>query len=239
MRRGDVSKWSHCMDCKYRLKWYDNVPIVSWLWLKGRCRKCGKGIGGWEIWSEVMGGVIFAVMGVRWWMNGAGLVGGELVRWGLMSGLMMVLLVGLMVLLVSDARWGRLPVKYLTFCAICAILYVATREWGVFSVVRIWDYLGALMMLSGVYYLLYKLSRERWVGSGDWLLCMPLALVLGNFWLAFFCLFLANLMGSIVMVPMSKVKKGKVRGQVPLGPFLIVAFVVVFLMQDVILGLVR
>jgi leader peptidase (prepilin peptidase)/N-methyltransferase len=31
---------SHCPECKARIRWFDNVPIVAWLWLRGRCRDC-------------------------------------------------------------------------------------------------------------------------------------------------------------------------------------------------------
>ena len=155
-----------------------------------------------------------------------------------MAGLMLAMVVGMAVLFISDARWGRLPVRYLTFCVMCAILLVATREWGVFAGARIWGYLGALLILPGLYYVLYKVSGERWVGSGDWLLALPMALVLQDFWLGFLVVFLANLMGCLVGVPLMMVKKKKSDMRMAFGPFLIVAFLLVFLGQGWILGLV-
>jgi len=233
------SRWSVCLDCGYRLKWYDNIPVVSWIWLRGRCRKCGKKIGWWEIASEVWLGAVFVMFGLWFYFGFDGGVGaGEMARYWLQAGLVAALLTGLAVLLVSDARWGRLPVRYLTFCTACAMLYVATREWGGFGVSQIWGYLGALLMLPGLYYLLYKISGEKWVGSGDWLLALPIALVLGNFWLAFFCLFAANLLGCLAMVPIMMVRKKNMETRVPFGPFLVAGFVVVWLCQDVLLGLI-
>ena len=35
---------SHCPACKHPIRWYDNVPILGWLWLRGRCRDCGEKI---------------------------------------------------------------------------------------------------------------------------------------------------------------------------------------------------
>ena len=35
---------SHCMNCGYKLAWYDLIPIFSWIFLRGRCRKCGEKI---------------------------------------------------------------------------------------------------------------------------------------------------------------------------------------------------
>ncbi len=44
LRRSIVSPASACMSCGKRIAWYDNVPVVSWLLLRGRCRNCGAGI---------------------------------------------------------------------------------------------------------------------------------------------------------------------------------------------------
>src|SRR5262245_65264512 len=35
---------SRCPGCQTPIAWYDNVPILSWMWLRGRCRRCGVGI---------------------------------------------------------------------------------------------------------------------------------------------------------------------------------------------------
>ena len=233
------SRWSVCLKCKYRLKWYDNIPILSWVLLRGRCRKCGKGIGWWELLAEIGMGVVFVVFG--WWlMDGFSWCWEttEVVRYVLLSLLLLAVLVGMGVLLICDARWGRLPVLYLTFCVICAILFATTREWGVFDGAQIWDYLGALLVLPVLYYLLYKVSKEKWVGSGDWLLVLPMALVLGDVWLAFCCLFLANILGSLVGVPMMIAQKKNTNMRIAFGPFLIGAFVVVFLLQGWLLELI-
>jgi leader peptidase (prepilin peptidase)/N-methyltransferase len=44
LRRSVVRPASACMSCGHELTWYENVPVVSWLWLRGRCRSCGAGI---------------------------------------------------------------------------------------------------------------------------------------------------------------------------------------------------
>ena len=44
LRRSIVSPGSACLSCGGRITWYDNVPVVSWLLLRGRCRSCGAGI---------------------------------------------------------------------------------------------------------------------------------------------------------------------------------------------------
>jgi leader peptidase (prepilin peptidase) / N-methyltransferase len=44
LRRSVVSPPSACMECGTEIAWYDNIPVVSWLLLRGRCRSCGAGI---------------------------------------------------------------------------------------------------------------------------------------------------------------------------------------------------
>jgi len=44
LRRSVVRPASACMSCGTELAWRDNVPVLSWLWLRGRCRTCGVGI---------------------------------------------------------------------------------------------------------------------------------------------------------------------------------------------------
>jgi leader peptidase (prepilin peptidase)/N-methyltransferase len=237
------ARWSGCLSCGYKLKWYDNIPVISWIALRGKCRKCKKKIGCWEILSEVGLGVVFAVFG--WFFyetNKVFILNNDMtVQMWTMIGLMMALLVGFAILFIYDARWGRLPLRVLVFCIVCAVLFVIVREWGVFEVARTWEaraveYLGALAVLPMLYYGLYKVSKEKWVGGGDWLVALPIALVLGNFWLAFFCLFVANFLGCLVMMPVMRMRKKNTSMRIPFGPFLIAAFMIVFLCQDWILS---
>jgi leader peptidase (prepilin peptidase)/N-methyltransferase len=52
---------SHCPVCKKRIRWYDNVPIVSWLLLRGRCRDCQAPISLRYPLVEALTGILFAL----------------------------------------------------------------------------------------------------------------------------------------------------------------------------------
>ena len=56
-----ISPPSRCPTCGHRLAWHENVPIVSWLRLRGRCSACGTDIPSRYVWSEVGVGVLFAL----------------------------------------------------------------------------------------------------------------------------------------------------------------------------------
>lgn len=234
----DKSKWSHCEKCKYRLRWYDNIPVVSWLMLGGKCRKCRKPIGWSELLSEIGLGVVFVLSFWFWparealmWLDFA-----EVLKFGLF----LIELVLLLILFVYDAKWKELPVGLMVVAGVVAAVFCGVNIVMSFGTSNAFDWLslfGALMVLPGFYYLMYRVSKETWVGGGDWILCIPLALVLGNFWLAIFALFLANIIGSITSIPMLLKKKGT-KTTIPFGPFLILGFLVVFFLQVQILNLI-
>jgi prepilin signal peptidase PulO-like enzyme (type II secretory pathway) len=179
-------------------------------------------------------------------------VGGSAETWWNWAGFLvfLMMLVGMAMLFVYDAKWGRLPERPLTFCVVCAILFLSLRIWWFLSVAQnlggnwgsLWGWFGglagALVVLPGLYYILYKVSRERLVGSGDFLLAVPIALVLGDWWLAFWCLFLSNVLGCLVMVPMMmRGRKLHETTHISFGPFLVLGFLVVFFAQDFLVGL--
>ena len=160
LRLRDRSKWSHCLSCGARLSWYDNIPIVSWLALRGSCRRCRAKIGCWELVSELVMGVVFAILMwwflERWdlgvWGSMGDLVGGQAIRYWLMAICLAFLSVGLMIVLIYDARWKEMPTKVLIFCIVCAIMWVILKQWSLFAVGKFsWDELlnlgGALLLI--------------------------------------------------------------------------------------------
>jgi leader peptidase (prepilin peptidase)/N-methyltransferase len=62
--RSVVAPGSHCFACQAPIAWYDNVPILAWLWLRGRCRACGAGFSSRYLIVEALTGALF---GVAWW----------------------------------------------------------------------------------------------------------------------------------------------------------------------------
>lgn len=70
LRRSIASPGSACMGCGTPIKWYDNIPVLSWLLLRGRCRSCGAGIS-WrypavELATAVLVGACFWKFGLTW-----------------------------------------------------------------------------------------------------------------------------------------------------------------------------
>lgn len=57
-----VTERSHCMRCGYQLAWYDMVPVFSWLFLRGRCRKCKEPISPQYPIIEALNGILYIVV---------------------------------------------------------------------------------------------------------------------------------------------------------------------------------
>lgn len=225
-RRKKLGKRSVCLSCGKKLEWYENIPLVSWLIQGGKCRKCGAKIGAMEIWSEVAGMVMFGLLGWKM-ISELGINGLENIDWMTVVKITTFLVgaVGMLILGIYDAKWGELPVK---------ILWIVCAMAGIYSILNILmggDWLATLEtigLLAGIYYLLYKISNEKLVGGGDWILCFGIALFLGDPWLGIWTLFLANFFGAVIMLPQKKKK-------VAFGPFLIGAFTVVYTLGEVLL----
>src|SRR3954447_18325128 len=62
--RSVVAPGSHCFACQAPIRWYDNVPLLAWLWLRGRCRACKAPFSARYLIVEAVTGVLF---GVAWW----------------------------------------------------------------------------------------------------------------------------------------------------------------------------
>ncbi len=239
-------KRSVCLECGYHLRWYDNIPIWSWVSLRGRCRKCRTKIGLMELVAEVGLMMVFVLIGARMF----GLIGGGCgllnARCGVFAwpwaggvwlelilfGLLLIILTMLWVAVLYDGKWGELPVKVLVFAAVLAVVYFGLKSWNMQLWSTVWGVVGALIILPGVYYGLYKLSGERLVGGGDWLLALVAALVVGDWWLALLVLFVANLLASLVGVPLLIFKK---RRMLYFGPFLMGGLALVLIFEPFLL----
>lgn len=231
----DLGKWSICMNCRKRLSWWENIPVVSWLILRGRCRGCGAKIGALEIWSEVGVGVMLLLLSFKieilsagWW---------EWLVWGL------VVIFGLILafLAIYDGMCGELPGLCLTFSVICAILIVILQQWslhfvGEFSWSNLLEIWGGVGVLGGVYLLLYIRSRGRWVGDGDFILAGAIGAVLGSAWLGLIALMIANMLACVVMLPVVMKRRQRV---IYFGPFLVAAWVTVWMTSEFWMGLLN
>jgi prepilin signal peptidase PulO-like enzyme (type II secretory pathway) len=211
-----VSDRSVCLHCGHALRWYDLIPLLSWVLIGGKCRYCRKQIGLLEPFIEI-GMATFFVASFLFWPSslGAPLEVTRFVLW-LVSGAALALLFA------YDSKWFLLPNRIvfpLIGLGLLNSLIVLYEHQ--FSINVIADIVYSCLILSGLYYLIYLVSQRQWVGFGDVKLGLALALLLANWQLAILALFLANIIGTLIVLPM--ILGGRIRRQahIPFGPLLI------------------
>ena len=226
---------SVCLHCHKQLKWYDNIPIISWLVLRGHCRYCKKPIGSAEIISELGTGLAFIALGTTINFSTA-----DAFTWATFIAVLLLTLT-LIFLAIYDGLYGELPLTCLivaiAFAAIILILrIVITLSTASFTPTLIVDPLLSVLILSGLYLLLYLVSKGKWVGDGDWLLSLAIAIALASPWLALITLFLTNLLACLYALPTLKKSRSH---QIHLGPFLVIAFIIVIVFSTPLLEIIK
>jgi len=222
---------SQCLHCSYKLKWYDLVPIVSWLSLRGRCRNCKAPIGWFEFLMEI-GVAAYFVLSYAFWPGGVetGLSIAHFVLW-LVAGVVMA------ILFAYDTKWFLLPDKLNIALAVVGlgIVGVTAAETNDLTGTLL-SALGSVAILSGLYGALYLVSKGRWIGLGDVKLGVGLALILVDWQLALTALFLANFIGCLIVIPLLATKKLSRNAHVPFGPLLIAGTILAFFLGWVIMN---
>ena len=228
---------SICLNCHHRLAWYDNLPIFSWLALRGRCRYCRHPIGFAEILSEFGLGFTFVLIAHHFLFNSISSISSPLVFLTAATSQSAILIPFLIllfsfvlfwILLIYDAKWGELPVFLMLLLIPLALAFHLTTT----EKLNLLQPILAIGLLAGLYYLLYFFSHEKLVGGGDWLLCISIAIFLGRLELALFELFLSNFLASLFSLPQILRKS---RTPIPFGPFLILALLLILSFKSTLL----
>lgn len=195
---------SHCMNCGYQLKWYDLIPLFSYLFLGGRCRKCKQKISVQYPIIEALNGslylLIYAVYG-----------------FSMETLLYCLLFSALLALSVIDSRTYEIPFGINLFILALGLIRVIAdyANWL--------DYGIGLLSVSLFLYLIYFLTKGRGIGGGDIKLMAACGLLLG--WKLNI---LAFLLGCIIgaIVHLIRMKLTKADHVLAMGPYLSVGVMI-------------
>lgn len=214
---------SRCLDCGHELAWYDLVPLFSWASTGGKCRYCKQPIGRFEPAIEVGSAAAFIVLTYYWTRTYTALDWPMAIVWVLLA-------VCLIILFAYDLRWFILPdVVMIPFILLSLVVSANNILLAAEPLAVVWSTIGAIAILSGLYLALWLISRGKWVGFGDVKLGIGLGLLLGNWQLALLALFLANFLGTLVVLPGLLSGKLSRKAHIPFGPLLIAGFVIALL----------
>jgi len=223
-----VNDRSECTHCHHKLAPLDLIPVFSWLYLRGKCRYCHKKIDDTPL-TELVLPALFIVSYAYWPFALQGIRTFEFALW-------LVFLVGFLALAVYDLRWFLLPDKLIFPLAGLAgaqviILSGWQRDWRLLLTAA-----GGVAVLSGLFYLLFQVSKGTWIGGGDVKLGLVLGLLCGGVLPAFLVIFVASIVGMVTALPKIITGKATRKMELPFGPLLIIGLIVVKLFGAAIIG---
>lgn len=212
---------SMCPKCSHTLAARDLIPVLSWLSLGGRCRYCHKGIS-WQYPAvELFTTGLFLTSYYLWPYDFdlAGIV---------LYAIWLALIIGFMIILVYDLRWMIIPNKVVWPLIGASVLYVLVLTASQSSFEPIIQAVAGVLISSGIFYVLFQVSKGAWIGGGDVRLGVAIGLIIGGATNALMMLFLASLLGCLASIPLLLSGAGRQK-KIPFGPCLILATFVIFL----------
>jgi len=229
---------SKCLSCGKTLRWFELIPLFSYIFQKGRCRKCESHISNQYPLVELGTGILFAAL----YLNIKDLAFYDPNMFVVKMILEMIIASLLVIIFVYDIRHKIIPngIVY-TFSAISLIyLFLNNPVSAYTSSIFILDVLaGPILFLP--FYILWRVSEGKWIGLGDGKLALGMGWFLG-FVLGLSAIIISFWLGAIVGVGIlliARLNKGgkhiTMKTEVPFAPFLIIGtFLAFFFSLDVL-----
>ncbi len=205
---------SMCPQCKKQLSWRDNIPLLSFLFLKGKCRYCKKPISWQYPLVEFLTALLFTLSAIRYPVSEG------IFQVGLAYELALVFF--LVAVFTYDFLYKEIWDKWTTIPAIGFFVIALTFGWQSWQSMLLGVAIGA-----GFFLLQYVVSKGKWIGGGDIRLGVLMGVVLG--WpLILVALMLAYIGGAMVSVILLALKKKQLASETPFGTYLAVATLVAY-----------
>ncbi len=189
---------SHCMQCGHTLAWYENIPLLSWLMQRGKCRACGTKLSAQYPIVEALNGAMWLVTGLLYRED------------PLLAGLYCILFSMLLTLALIDWRTFVIPngINLVIFLLGIVRLLTDLSHWP--------NYVIGMFSVSTVFLLLHLLTHGQGLGMGDVKLMAGAGLLLG--WSS---LLLAVVIGSLSGAIIHSIRMRRGAGhKLAFGPYL-------------------
>lgn len=231
---------SHCPHCGRTLRWFELVPLASWILQGGRCRSCGAGISFQYPLAELVSGLIFVF--VPWRIFAIAGTGGTLLI-GL-SLFWVIAFEALLLMSLVDIRLGIIPDGLNLFLFVLGMFFnIFLAGWlgpanhsllggyaGMFGLQgSLWLNRAVGAVFGGAFFgLLIAGTRGKGMGLGDLKLAIPLGFLLG--WPdILFAIAAAFVIGAIVGLVTIAAGRRTMKGSLPFGPFFALGVAAVFM----------
>ena len=226
-----------CLSCNKQIAWYDNIPILSFIILRGKCRHCDKKISWQYPTVEIITGVLFVAAFLINFFAQSGLALGwqfsvsKLFTFHfLLSTIRDWFIISIMIIIfIYDLRW-YLILDVITLPA-CLIILILNLTLGLN-----WQNLLISGIIGGSFFLSqFIISRGKWIGGGDIRLGLLMGLALG--WpMILTALYIAYISGSVIGIYLLIFKKKEWSSKIPFGVFLTTATVISLFWGEALVG---
>lgn len=215
---------SQCEHCGRRIPWHENIPLLSYFLLRGKCSECRKAIDPIHPVVELLTGIVFV-----WWY-----VAGSLFFRLTTAPLQFIqpafwLLIGVVFIAiwVSDIKHLIIPRWAVVVLTGATLFYrlLLVRS-GVMPIADLWSSLGWAVGLTACFFGLWWFTRGKGLGFGDVQLVFPLGLILSTGPRVVVGIFAAFVIGAVVGLTLVGLGRKKFRQAVPFGPFLLLGTVI-------------
>jgi len=226
LRGGVVKGRSFCPKCKKKIFWYENIPILSYLILGGKCSKCKKKISFQYLLVESIS--IFSFLLIYYFFGVS-----------LTTILLIILFLSFIVIFFIDLKHYIIP-DILTFpMMVLGFLKSFDPNLNPLFPNYINSLLGGIIGYGIIWLLILfykKIRNKEGMGLGD---AKILAVV--GFWFGWvsipFVIFLSSTIALIIVIPDLLKKKKKLTSQIPFGPYIIIATIIFIVFKDTFLSL--
>jgi leader peptidase (prepilin peptidase)/N-methyltransferase len=211
---------SMCPNCGNPIIWYDNIPLLSYLTLKGRCRHCGQRISVRYLVVEALGGVMALLV-----LYNFGLSISALIHYVFLVSLIVVTYIDIDHKIIPDVI--TLPGIAIFFLCSFLLPLMDYKD----SILGILSGGGCLFLVAWVY---ERIAKKEGMGGGDIKFLAMIGALIG--WKGvLFTVFVASIVGTVIGISIMVITRKDMKLAVPFGPFLALgAFVYLFFGDDVI-----
>lgn len=205
---------SHCPNCSHKLKWYDNIPLFSYLILRGECRYCSAKISPQYPVVEALNAIIYIIL----FFSFTSFI--DFIFYALISSV-------LIVITFVDLKEMIIPDIFIVIILILSVLHKVLNYFIYGISPQLLNSLGGLLIAGGLFLAIVILSRGG-MGGGDVTLIGALGFVVGikNILLT---IFLSFILGAIISIALLATKIKTRKDPIPFGPFIVLAFFIVLL----------
>lgn len=210
---------SHCTSCGYNLRWYDNIPILSYLILGGKCRKCKTHISIRYTLVEIANMILWVVAAILFWKEST-----ESIVYACMAMLAISVLICIFFI---DLEHMLIFNRFTISIVVLGIVAMFFDDYT-----SIWDHViggasGGLLFV-GLYFGAILVLKKEGFGWGDVKLVAAAGLLLG--WQKLIlAMLIASVLGSIVLLIVKLVNKDENGKEYPFAPFIVVGIMTALL----------